>query len=187
MQKTELIRKTGALVVGEIGIAEGRSSEEIARELNGRGELHLFDFQDKVDKVTSRLNCLGFSNVIAHGNSRKLYDDYNWSLMKLLRDRRSPMFDYVYLDGAHTWHHDALAFFLIDRLLCVGGYLELDDFNWTHASSPTVNPQRHPVTGEQYTDEQIHTAQVKLIADLLIEPSGRYQSIVEHRVYQKLS
>jgi hypothetical protein len=35
-----------------------------------------------------------------------------------------PMFDYVHLDGARTWAHDAMAFLLIDLVLQPGGYVD---------------------------------------------------------------
>ena len=42
--------------------------------------------------------------------------------------RAWPIFDYVFIDGAHTWMLDALAFLLVDRLLRVGGYVDFDDY-----------------------------------------------------------
>lgn len=91
-------------------------------------------------EVKQKLNEAGFFNVIAHGNSRKTMDSYNWSLMKLLQVRREPFFDYVFIDGAHVWAIDALTFFLVDRLLKPGGYIDFDDYDWTIRNSPSVNP-----------------------------------------------
>ena len=106
--------------------------------------------------------------------------------MKMLRDYQTPYFDYVYLDGAHTWGVDALAFLLIDRLLKPGGYVDFDDYDWTIATSPTINPSAYPATLKLYTEEQIGTPQVKLIVDLLVRREGCYEELVENKVYRKL-
>jgi hypothetical protein len=174
------------LILAEVGVGSGRTSEAFARHLNGRGTLHLFDFSEKVKLVKERLQRRGFNNVVPHGNSRKIYDDYNWSLMKLIKVNSRPVFDYVYLDGAHTWHNDALAYFLIDRLLKVGGFLEFDDYRWSHLSSRIANPRVCPGTRDRFTGEQIKTCQVGLVIDFLVKRDTRYQSVVTNRIYRKI-
>ena len=123
----EFFKASGCRRYAEIGVYQGDTSREIAAHLAGDGELHLFDFDDNVARVASDLRASGHENVVAHGNSRRLLDSYNWSLMRVLRDHPAPVFDYVFLDGAHTWALDALAFLLLDRLLVEGGYLDFDD------------------------------------------------------------
>jgi hypothetical protein len=49
---------------------------------------------------------------------------YERGPMRLLRDNPGPMFDYVPLDRARTWAHDAMAFLLIDLVLQPGGYVD---------------------------------------------------------------
>ena len=186
MKTTEFVRKAGCSILAEIGVGIGDTSEAFARYLNGRGELHLVDFAEKVQSVKARLLERGYRNIVAHGNSRKIYDDYNWSLMKVLRASSTPVFEYVYLDGAHTWHHDALAYFLVDRLLKIGGFIEFDDYGWSHMASPTVNPRIFPFTQEAFTEEQITTCQVGLVIDLLVKRDARYRTIVTNRIYEKL-
>jgi SAM-dependent methyltransferase len=181
----QFVKCTNCLFLAEIGVGSGDTSELFARHLNGRGILHLFDYAEKVALVKERLNQLGFANVVAHGNSHKIYDDYNWSLMKLIRANCQPVFDYAYIDGAHTWHHDACAFFLIDRLLKPGGFVEIDDYGWSHDTSPTVNPRIFPEIKEAYTDEQISTCQVALVVDLLLKRDWRYKPVVTNRIYRK--
>jgi len=185
MKTIEFIRQSHCQVLAEVGIAMGDTSEAFARHLNGRGQLHLFDYSEKVNCVQKRLESLGFTNIVSHGNSHRTYDSYNWNLMKLLQTHQQGIFDYVYLDGAHTWHHDALAFVLIDQLLKNGGFVEFDDYNWNHRRSSTVNPTICPATVEGFTEEQIDTHQVALVVDLLVKRDGRYKAIVKNRIYQK--
>jgi predicted O-methyltransferase YrrM len=176
---------SGALVYAEIGIYEGDTTLEIARLLDGRGEIHLFDFEDKVAAVTARLADEGYGNVVGHPNSRKLLDSYNWSLMALLREHDEPLFDYVFLDGAHTWAVDALAFMLVDRLLKPGGRIEFDDYHWTIERSPSMNPSVFPASERMFTREQMGERQVALVVDLLVRRDERYEELVEHRVFRK--
>ena len=181
----EFLAQVDVKAIAEIGIYRGMTSERLAEYLGGEGELHLFDFDDVVEPVAARLKAAGFDNVSAHGNSRKLLDSYNWSLMKLLREHEDPIFDYVFLDGAHTWGVDGFAFFLIDRLLRPGGYLDLDDYGWSLGRSPTMRPTVLPITAELYTDEQIEARQVALVVDLLIRRDERYEEVVPQRIFRK--
>lgn len=176
---------SGCRRVAEIGVYRGDTAEKLAEHLAGQGELHLFDFEDKVTEVSARLKAAGHENVVAHGNSRKLMDSYNWSLMRLLRDHSEPIFDYVFLDGAHTWSQDAFAFLLVDRLLAEGGYLDFDDYWWTIARSPSMNPEAFPATGKLYTQEQIEERQVALVVDLLVRRDPRYEEVVENKIFRK--
>jgi predicted O-methyltransferase YrrM len=181
----ENFRASGASVFAEIGVYQGDTALAIAEELDGRGEVHLFDFEDKVQAAVERLHREGHRNVVAHPNSRKLLDSYNWSLMRLLRERRGPYFEYVFLDGAHTWATDALAFVLIDRLLQPGGHLEFDDYHWTIERSPSMNPRSFPAADRMFTAEQMAASQVALVVDLLVRPDERYEEIVENRLFRK--
>src|SRR5262249_8985403 len=71
-------RSVNAEKIAEIGIYEGYTSRELARYLNGSGELHLYDFEDRVTAVHNVLVREGFSNVKAFGSTYKLLDSYNW-------------------------------------------------------------------------------------------------------------
>jgi hypothetical protein len=173
--------------IAEIGIYEGYTSIEIARVLNGIGELHLFDFEDKVARVRQKIEAAGFSNVKTFGSSYKLLDSYNWHLGKLVSKHDSPIYDYVFIDGAHTFAIDALTFFLSDRLLKIGGYIDFDDYEWTLAGSSSLRPDVFPLTRKLYTPEQINCRQVKMIVDALVRKSGRYKEVLSEKVFQKLS
>jgi predicted O-methyltransferase YrrM len=171
--------------IAEIGCEWGSTSIELATWLDNRGTLHLFDYAERVEAVRDRLNAQGYRNVVAHGNSHRTLDSYNWSLMKLLQEHATPIFDYVYLDGAHTWAHDALALLLVDRLLRPGGYLDFDDYHWSYGKSPTVNPAKWPQARVLFTDEQIDAEQVKLIVELLVRRDPRYEELVPDKIFRK--
>ena len=109
-------------------------------------------------------------------------ESYNWSPGG---DLAGPRFDYVFIDGAHTWAHDALAFALADRLLAPGGYMDFDDYRWTLRASPTMNPAAFPEVERLYTDEQIDARQVALVVDLLVRSDERYEEVVPDKVFRK--
>jgi Methyltransferase domain len=181
----EFLASTDARTIAEIGADQGATSDAILAWLGGRGVVHLFDFEDCLDRVTQRLSANHLTNFVAHGNSRRTLDSYNWSLMRMLQQNPAPLFDYVYLDGAHTWAIDALTFFLIDQLLKPGGYIDFDDYHWTIDGSPTVNPRVYPRMREMYTEEQMQTSQVALIVDLLVRRPGRYEEVVPDKIFRK--
>jgi predicted ribosomally synthesized peptide with nif11-like leader len=187
METRSFLPTTGCYRIAEIGVGNGETSLAFAQHLAGSGVLHLFDRQTKVDAVAAMLGSKGFTNVRAYGCSDRLLDSYNWSLAKLLREHREPIFDYVFLDGAHTWAHDALAFFLLDRLLVPGGYLDFDDYDWTIASSPTTNPQRVPAMNSLYTEEQMRTKQIKMVVDFLVRRTPGYVEVHENKIFQKIT
>jgi hypothetical protein len=105
--------------------------------------------------------------------------------MQMLAASPEPVFDYVFLDGAHTWALDALAFCLIDRLLVDCGYIDFDDYSWTLAGSPSMRPEVFPDVRRLYSDEQIDTAQVALVVDLLVRRNPGYHEIVADKIFRK--
>jgi len=177
---------TKCSAIAEIGVEWGSTSEGILRWLNGRGVLHLFDFEDRLHVVCERFTAEGFRNFVPHPNSRRVLDSYNWSLMEMLRDGPVPALDYVYLDGAHTWAIDGFAFCLVDRLLEVGGYIDFDDYYWTINESPSTNPKAFPAIRRLYTDDQMGVAQVKQVVDLLVRRSGRYEEVKPNKIFRKI-
>jgi predicted O-methyltransferase YrrM len=100
---------------------------------------------------------------------------YNWRLMRMLEDGRGPRFDLCYLDGAHNWTVDGLAFSLVDQLLYPGGWIVFDDLNWSYATSSI---SAEPWVLELADDERTE-AHVRKVWDLLVLPNPRYGSFRE--------
>ncbi|MDB6074104.1 MAG: hypothetical protein JWO89_1744 [Verrucomicrobiaceae bacterium] len=184
----EHVRRYQPCHIAEIGINKGATSLEFAALLGQRPNtsLHLFDFADKVADVTGRVKETGYQTVHGYPVSSTLHDSYNWNLMRVLQAGKW-QFDYVFIDGAHTWNIDALAFLLVDRLLTVGGLVELDDYVWSIRHSPTMNPDLFPMSRELYTEEQINERQVALVIDLLVKPDRRYEELMPNRLYRKVA
>jgi hypothetical protein len=185
LETVNFARSVNARNIAEMGIYEGHTSREFAHYLNNSGELHLYDFDDRATAVRDAFIREGFSNVRAFGSSYKLLDSYNWQLGKIIEQTNGPIYDYVFIDGAHTFAVDALTFFLADRLLKIGGHIDFDDYDWTLADSLGLSPRRFPLTAKLYTQEQIETRQVKMIIEALVRKSGRYSEVIANKVFQK--
>lgn len=178
-----MLRKAGVTepVVAELGVGIGATTLTLAREMNHHGQLHLFDFHEKLEELAADLAQLGFSNIECFGNTAKHWDSYNWALAKSLLAGKRAIYDYIYLDGSHTFAVDGLAFVLCDLLLKPGGFIELDDYYWTFAMSQWMKESRQ----EFMTDEQINTAQVAMVINLFLKGNPNYQVMVEGRIYRK--
>lgn len=168
----------------EFGIYLADTARNVC-EVFPNASLHLFDFHEAVDKAKEKLG--KFPNrIFYYGNTQRYNDSYNWSLMKLIQQSNGPIFDYCFLDGAHTVAIDALSFFLCDRLLRVGGFMDFDDYPWRLRGS-SLDPERVPPVAEQYTDEQVDAYQVKMIVDNLVRRDERYVEVVKEKIFKKVS
>ncbi len=174
------------LIFAEFGVWKGATTGQLARFLNNQGQLHLFDYSDTVSDLKKKLQKAGFSNVIGWGNSYRYLNSYNWSLRYILEHHSDLRYDYIFLDGAHTWAIDALTFLLCDPLLNVGGYIDFDDYGWRLRGS-SLDPSRVTDTAELYTDAQIDDFQVRAIVELLVRRRGNYREIIKNRLFQKVA
>ena len=70
------------------------------------------------------------------------FSSYTWWLKEEIARRSDahgnvePAFDFVYLDGAKNWTIDGLAVVLVEKLLRPGGWLLMDDLEWTYDQDP---------------------------------------------------
>lgn len=186
----DMYQKLSPIRYAEIGVYEGDTAVAVAKMLPDDSDMHLFDFKYRIDQVVERLEQDAdlkdkSLQVRVSSNSELLYDSYNWSLGKALAE--GVEYDFVFIDGAHTWHHDALAFLLTDRMLAEGGIVVFDDYMWSLQTSPTMNPQVFPEILQQYTGEQLITHQVKMVVDLLVKPDDRYEELIPNVAYQKVT
>lgn len=166
----------------EFGIYKGATADSICSSFP-KAELHLFDYIDVIEQVKPRLDIYK-NNINYYGNSYKYNDSYNYSLIKIIENKKE-FFDYCFLDGAHTIAIDALTFFLCDKVLKVGGYMDFDDYTWKLRGS-SLDPSKVPEIYSQYTDEQIDSYQVKIIVDTLVKKDLRYEEVVKNKIYRKI-
>ena len=99
---------------------------------------------------------------------------YTWRMMKFMDEGRSSTFDFVYIDGAHSWAVDGFAFFLAEKLLRPGGWILFDDLNWRFD-----DPGMPESLIKQMTIEERTTPQVRKIWELLVKTSDKFDSLDE--------
>ncbi len=131
----------------ELGSAHGVSAAYIAAalEANGHGHLTTVDhagaaFDPSPQEVLARAG-LEHRVTIVHAHS-----SYNWFLKQEV-ERASdqagncaPVYDFCYLDGSKNFNIDGLAVVLVEKLLRPGGWLLMDDLEWTYEHNPWILP-----------------------------------------------
>src|SRR5262249_53891072 len=110
------------------GCAYGLSSISICAALHDRDGSHhtiLDPFQRTWWKS------IGVTNLSRAGLSRfTLIEEKSEFALPSLLSASEGAFDFIFLDGWHTFDHTMLDCFYSARLLRVGGYLVLDDAHW---------------------------------------------------------
>jgi predicted O-methyltransferase YrrM len=175
------LRQTGAARVLELGTAHGVSASYMgaAVEANGGGCVDTIDsIYGARHQDPSAAQTVAKAGLGAVVNRIELeYSSYNWWLMKQIAAQSDeagncePVYDFCYIDGAHNFTVDGLAFFLVDKLLKPGGWLLLDDLMWTYASS---NWESANVGELPLSEEEKHSPQIMPLFELLVQQHPDY-------------
>ena len=125
----------------ELGVKHGKASTILARIMKARGgtpQTHHITAVDcelalalqpkctdtyKKNKVSSFID-FKYSNTTDGGYLRNLME-MTWSIER-------PLYDLIFLDGAHTFQVDALAVVLAAKLLRPCAWIVFDDLYWKH-------------------------------------------------------
>jgi len=168
-------RPADSVVYYEVGVGIGATVSEVAKIMNNMGSIILFSLERELRELGNDLVQLGFNNVDASwGSPSKTYSGYHFQLAKAYIGKKIPMFDLAYVDGGHVFHLDAPAACVLKELCKPGGYILFDDYNWTIARSPSMNPESRPETAMQYDSEQIAEAHVKMVCKVIMDTDPRY-------------
>lgn len=124
----------------ELGFLYGKTSCIIAAALDEIGSGHLTSIdiegvrnhQDNPN-ILQNLEKAGLSAYVTPVFSGV---SYTWEMKKIIERQTvagvcQPIFNFVFLDGAHLWETDACAFFLAMKLLQPGGWILFDDYLWS--------------------------------------------------------
>jgi predicted O-methyltransferase YrrM len=174
----DFVRETKPSAALELGFAHGTSACYIAAALraNGNGRLLTIDNRTAREREPNIFTLLERTGLSAHVEPIFAARSYTWELMKLIEantsgGRTTPQFDFVFIDGAHTWDADGFAFYLADRLLRPGGWILFDDVAWT----PDL------MAGEAWLEslapEEHHVAHIEKVVSLLVVPDGRFEIV----------
>ena len=147
----EHVRATRPREVLELGTAHGVGTAYLAAGLVDGARLTTVDFAGAAydpppEAVLARAGLADRVEIVRRHSS------YTWWLKEEVErhsdahDNVEPRFDFVYLDGAKNWTIDGLAVILVEKLLRPGGWLLMDDLDWTYADDP----------GREATDGVVH-------------------------------
>jgi predicted O-methyltransferase YrrM len=136
------VRATRPERVLELGAAHGVGSAYIAAALeeNGHGSLTTVESSAiRFDHPSAEelIERIGLSRLVTVDRS---YSTYSWFLKERVQERSDdagncePLYDFCYLDGSKDWTTDGLSVVLIEKLLRPGGWLLMDDLDWTFSS-----------------------------------------------------
>jgi len=175
------VRRSAVQNVLELGFAHGTSTCYLAAALDeiGSGSIITIDNQHAKKREP---------NIITLLNTTKLNDyvkpifadtSYTWELMKIIEQQTiqgkcKPIFDFCFIDGAHTWEVDGLAFFLVEKLLKPGGWILFDDLYWTFAKSPTLKNTKWV---QNMPKDQKTIPQIEKVFTLLVNQHRNFENI----------
>ena len=172
----EFAAKDAVEEIVELGCAHGTSTAYLAAALaaKGAGLVRTFDREDTLEREPNLFTVLQHVGVEARVQPTLSHSSYTWGLMRILEERTvgqatEPLFDLCFIDGAHTWETDGLAFLLVDRLIRPDRWIVFDDVNWTLGSSPTLKDTPR-VAG--LSEHERTTPHVRKVIDLLVRPLG---------------
>jgi len=141
------VRRTRPAEALELGTAHGVGAAYIAAALQATGTGHLTTvdhggaaFDPSPETVLERAGLADRVTIV------RAHSSYDWYLKEQLQrvsdgdGNASPYLDFCYLDGCKNFSVDGLAVVLIERLLRPGGWLLMDDLEWTYESNPWIAP-----------------------------------------------
>ncbi|MEV6927397.1 class I SAM-dependent methyltransferase [Dactylosporangium sp. NPDC051485] len=171
----EFVRQERPKSVLELGFAHGVSACYIGAALkdNGSGQLTTIDVHAARDREPCIEELLQTTDLLDWVRPIYTPTSYTWDLMQMLEQQRQGewTFDFAFIDGAHSWFVDGLAFFLVDKLLKPGGWMLFDDLDWTYATSPTLGQTDFV---RSMPEDERNTPQIGKVFELLVAQHPGY-------------
>ena len=169
----------------ELGTAHGVGAAYLAAALadNGHGHLTTVDFAGAAyDPPPAAV--LARAGVADRVTVVREFSSYTWWLKEQVaaasdaHGNVEPRFDFVYLDGAKNWTIDGLAVVLVEKLLRPGGWLLMDDLDWTYADDPGRDAT-DGVANRDLSEPERTEPHLRAVFDLIV---AQHPSFTELRV-----
>lgn len=160
----------------ELGFAHGTSSCYIAAALDEIGSGHLTSVDltaDQVDFDPSLETLLEKTGLGDYVTIQRERNSYTWFLKKAIEANThdgncQPVYDFCFIDGAKNWTIDGMAFFLVDKLLKMDGWILFDDMNWTYAEMGIGRDDVDGVTIRSLSEDERRQPHIERIFSLLV-------------------
>ena len=178
----KLKANSSTISIAEIGIGIGATTQRAFQMLDNDDQYYLFDYSDKIEELYKELknSTSNVPQIIKVGNSHSVFDNYVWSLYKLIvnsgRDNGA-LFDLVLLDGAHDYTIDLAACALLVNLLRPNGYLILDDVYLSGEIIIRHNHSKEKELRNIYSDSQACAFQMKMICESFLDRQCNLQRV----------
>jgi predicted O-methyltransferase YrrM len=174
----------------ELGFAHGASSCYIAAAIDemGGGSLTTVDIErarewfgePSIEDLLERTGLGDHVEVVREKLS------YTWFLQKQVAQHTKdgvcrPVYDFCYIDGAHNWTVDGLAFFLVDKLLKEDGWVLFDDLGWSYATTGAASVAKVEECGIHVSamdEDERTTPHVGKVFDLLVKQHPCYGDFI---------
>lgn len=180
----ELVLNSEIKNILELGFAHGTSTCYMAAALHEKsaGLITTIDTKDSKNLQPNIFVLLNKTKLGDYVNPIFANTSYNWELMKLIKEQSDgeeckPIFDFCYIDGAHSWETDGFAFFLVEKLLKHGGWILFDDLYWTYDTSASLKKTKW--VKNMPVDEK-STPQVERIFSLLVSQQKNFENFKIH-------
>jgi len=174
----------------EVGVDKGSTTRAVLELLEANDQIDLYD-RESSPLFRNRKEFEKDKRVVFFENSNLEHDSYVWSIMKQIKFNADksvvPIYDLVFIDGAHVFTIDYAATELMKKLLKSGGIIILSDLYWTIDNSPTMNGRK---MRKSYTVEHRHEANIGIIVKCSLESDKNFTRIessdINSAVFQKL-
>jgi predicted O-methyltransferase YrrM len=179
----EHVRATRPREVLELGTAHGVGTAYLAAGLEPGARVTTVDFagasyDPPPEVVLERAGLADRVEVV------RRYSSYTWWLKEEVQARSDaagnvrPRFDFVYLDGAKNWTIDGLAVVLVEKLLRPGGWLLMDDLDWTYADDP-AREATDGIVHRELSERERREPHLRAVFELIV---AQHPSFTELRV-----
>ncbi|MBN2717474.1 MAG: class I SAM-dependent methyltransferase [Deltaproteobacteria bacterium] len=186
-----VMKKNPTPVFYEVGVGIGATTLPVAQKLNNKGEILIFSRMNDVQELAKDLKDRGFTNIKEWGSPYNTFSGYHFDLAMGMHEGKLPKFDVAYLDGGHIFHLDAPAACVLKELCKPGGFIVFDDYSWSYARSPGLNPKKRSATSVEFEPRQIETCHIQLVCSIVMDTDTRFKCIGIYdqatAVYQKIS
>jgi predicted O-methyltransferase YrrM len=132
----------------ELGTHNGTSAAYMAAALHelGRGRVTTLDRAQLMPKIPPERQAFAeLPELLPFVHFERPSDSsYVWWLMRRVEARSDAAgncqsaYDFCYLDGAHDFTIDGMAVYLVERVLNHGGWLLMDDLNWSYRAGQSA-------------------------------------------------